>query len=97
MLGSTPSSEDLKLPRPLDADDIEEFRRIVKEECGVELDRAAAWNRANEIMALYLALLRPIPEDKAVRSETPKANAVLSLPIPSPKSKRESTQQRLPF
>lgn len=43
--------------------DIDEFKRLVREHCGVELDDLAAWNRATELVFLYRMMLRPIPED----------------------------------
>lgn len=44
-------------------DEIEEFRRIVREEIGEDLSPAEAWSRAIELIALVRMCLGPIPED----------------------------------
>ncbi len=47
--------------------DIEEFKAIVRSECGVEMTDHEAWNRVIELLNLYRALLGPIPEDPGAR------------------------------
>jgi len=43
--------------------DVEEFRRLMREECGVELTLAEGWERATKMVALFRVLIGPIPED----------------------------------
>ena len=43
--------------------DVEEFRRLMREECGVELSLVEAWDRATRLVAMFRAFLGPIPED----------------------------------
>ena len=45
--------------------DVEKFRRLMREECGVELSLVEAWTRATRLVAMFRALLGPIPEDPA--------------------------------
>jgi hypothetical protein len=56
--------------------EIREFQAIVREECGVELEAVEAWNRANELLALYRVLLGPIPEDPARFEDRSGSNVV---------------------
>lgn len=49
----------------LKQEDIDEFRRLVKEYCGIELTNEEAWSRAIELVSLYRMMLRPLPEDPA--------------------------------
>jgi hypothetical protein len=44
-------------------EDIENFRRIVREETGADLSPAEAWARAIELIALVRMCLSPLPED----------------------------------
>ena len=46
--------------------DILEFLRLLREHCGVSLSETEAWNRATELVALYLMFLGPIPEDPMI-------------------------------
>lgn len=39
--------------------DVEEFRTILREESGEDLDLAQAWTRATEVLALFRYLLLP--------------------------------------
>jgi len=43
--------------------DIDEFKTIVRKECGTDLTDHEAWNRVIELLNLYRALIGPIPED----------------------------------
>ena len=45
--------------------DVEEFRRLMREECDVELTLVEAWARATRLVAMFRALLGPIPEGPA--------------------------------
>ena len=47
----------------LTEDDVQAFRRLMLSECGVELSLAEAWTRAIKMVAMFRALLGPIPED----------------------------------
>ncbi len=47
----------------LSPDKIEEFRRLMKEECGVDLTYEEAAKRASEFINLYRMLMSPVPED----------------------------------
>ena len=47
----------------LTEDDVQAFRRLMLSECGVELSLAEAWTRAIKMIAMFRALLGPIPED----------------------------------
>lgn len=47
--------------------DVEEFRVILRTECGEDLSLADAWTRAIEVLALCRMLVGPIPDD-ALRS-----------------------------
>lgn len=62
--------------------DVREFQIIMREECGVELDDAAAWERARELANLYRMLLGPIPEDPGAPSGS---NVVPLAPLESGK------------
>ena len=48
--------------------DVQAFRRLMLEECGVELSLAEAWTRATGMIAMFRALLGPIPEDPGSRA-----------------------------
>lgn len=48
--------------------DVEEFREILRSECGEELSLSDAWSRAIEVLALCRMLLGPLPEDPAQRA-----------------------------
>jgi hypothetical protein len=43
--------------------EVEEFRVILRTECGEELSLADAWTRAIEVLAVCRMLLGPIPDD----------------------------------
>ena len=47
----------------LTEEDVQAFRRLMLDECGVELSLAEAWTRATKLVAMFRALLGPIPED----------------------------------
>ena len=47
----------------LTEEDVQAFRRLMQEECGVEISLAEAWTRATKLVAMLRALLGPIPED----------------------------------
>lgn len=44
-------------------EDVAVFRRIVREETGVDMSEAEAWNRAIELVDLFRMLIGRIPED----------------------------------
>lgn len=48
---------------PLSQEDIEDFRVLVRDECGIALTNQEAWNRASELLGLFRMLMGPIPED----------------------------------
>ena len=52
-------------------EDIQEFKRLIKETTGHELTDQEAWNRSTELVALYRMLLGCIPEDPAHHSSGP--------------------------
>lgn len=54
---------DRNQPSQLTQADVEEFRRLMREECGVELTLAEGWERATKMVALFRVLIGPIPED----------------------------------
>jgi hypothetical protein len=43
--------------------DVEEFRDILRSECGETLGLEEAWSRAIEMLALCRMLLEPLPDD----------------------------------
>jgi hypothetical protein len=45
--------------------DVEEFREILRTECGEELSLTEAWSRAIEVLALSRMLLGPLDEDQS--------------------------------
>lgn len=47
--------------------DVEEFRRLIRDECGVELLLAEARERATKLVAMFRAFVGPIPEDPTSR------------------------------
>jgi hypothetical protein len=52
--------------------DVEEFRVILREECGEDLDMAAAWRRATELLSLFHSFLkREREESRGTRFERP--------------------------
>jgi len=72
----TPDGEE-NLSRPsLTLADVREFKAIVREESGIELDDVEAWNRANDLLALYRVLLGPLPEDPALAGDPESSNVV---------------------
>ena len=46
--------------------DVEEFRRLMREECAVVLTLAEGWERATKMLAMFRVLVGPIPEDSGV-------------------------------
>lgn len=58
--------------------DVCEFQLIMRDECGIVLDDAEAWQRATELTALFRMLLGPIPEDPAFE---PGSNVVAVAPF----------------
>lgn len=72
-----PSDPEASFAFGLTLSDVEEFREILRTECGEELPLAESWSRATEILGLFRMMLGPIPED---RSAGPAASSnVLSL------------------
>ena len=57
------SLDSRKASTPLTPVDIEEFRTLIKQECGVQMSTEEAWKRVSELLELYRMLLSPIPED----------------------------------
>jgi hypothetical protein len=57
---------------------VREFQAIVREESGIEMDEVEAWNRANDLLALYRVMLGPIPEDPG-RFDHLKSSSVVPL------------------
>ena len=51
---------------PLTQEDIDEFKALMRDECGVDLSNQEAWNRATELLGLFRMLMGPIPEDSEV-------------------------------
>ena len=61
--------------------DVEAFRRLMLEECGVELTLAEAWTRATKMVAMFRALLGPLPEDSSPRGASyPQAPPLARFP-----------------
>jgi len=59
-----PSVTDLDVPTgALTAQDVDEFRTILRDTCGEEMSSEEAWKRATAVSALARMLLGPIPED----------------------------------
>jgi hypothetical protein len=54
-------------PSRLTEEDVQAFRRLMMEECGIELSLAEGWVRATKMIALFRVLLGPIPEDQGAR------------------------------
>jgi hypothetical protein len=54
----------------LSEEDVQAFRRLMLEECGVDLSLADAWTRATKMVAMFRALIGPIPEDPGLRDAT---------------------------
>lgn len=48
----------------LTRDDIQEFRSIVRDECGEDITEREAWSRATAASALAVMLVKPIAEDQ---------------------------------
>ena len=51
---------------PLTQEDIDEFKVLMRDECGVDLPNQEAWNRATELLGLFRTLMGPIPEDPEI-------------------------------
>lgn len=60
---SPPASFDSLSHSPITAEDIEDFRTLIRTECGVEMDEQEAWDRVIELVSLYRMFLGPLPED----------------------------------
>lgn len=54
-----PDANDHETPWHLTLEDVQEFKRLIKEATGDELTDQEAWNRATELVALYRMLLGP--------------------------------------
>lgn len=52
----------------LTPEDVQEFRRLVKQECGIEFSYEEAYRHARQFIDLYRMLMGPIPEDPQARS-----------------------------
>ena|SRR6267378_3057561 len=61
----------------LKPEDIEEFRQILKEETGIEVDQVTAWNRVHELIALYRVLLEGLKKE-GVESQSHKMTPIAS-------------------
>lgn len=48
----------------------EEFRRLLREGCRLELSTAEAWRLARDLISLYRTLMGPIPEDPSVQTSS---------------------------
>jgi len=79
---STPSPDSTRsVGFALTKADIDEFKAIVSQESGLEMDDKTAWNRVTELLNLYRMVLGPIPED----GEAPGVQTSSHLPSgPSP-------------
>jgi hypothetical protein len=77
---TTPGSQSIEAnSRPdfsLTQADVAEFQLIMRDECGVVLDDAKAWQRARELVNLYRMLLAPLPEDAPHLDRKPSSNVV---------------------
>ena len=51
----------------LTEEDVKAFQQLMLEECGVDLSMAEAWPRATKLVAMFRALIGPIPEDSGLR------------------------------
>lgn len=60
--GTVPAPQD-PIPPQLTPEDVQEFKRLIKETTGHDLTDEEAWDRATELIALYRMFLGPIPED----------------------------------
>lgn len=60
--------------------DIDEFKGIVRRECGVEMSDREAWSRVIELLSLYRMMLGPIPEDPEARPAGPEVQLPSHLP-----------------
>jgi hypothetical protein len=47
---------------------VEEFRALLSQACGLDLEFSQAWDRASNLIALYRMLMGPIPEDSGVQT-----------------------------
>ena len=52
--------------RHLTEADVQEFRRLVLSECGYDLEMAEAWECAGKLLAIFRAMVDPIPEMQAM-------------------------------
>lgn len=75
-------SPDHHEPLNLSQADIEEFKVLMRQECGVELENQEAWNRAIELISLYRMLIGPLPEDPEADqvAKPAQSSVVLSAP-----------------
>lgn len=72
---------DLIAASRLTEEDVQAFRRLMLEECGVDLSLAEAWPRALKLVAMFRALIGPIPEDPALRDASyPQAAPLARIP-----------------
>lgn len=62
------------------AQQAEEFRVLVRDACGIDLDPQVAWRRARQLIDLYRMLQGPIPEDPAVQT----SRHLTSTPVDTP-------------
>jgi hypothetical protein len=69
-LTNAPTSDASTSSAWLTVADVREFQELMRSECGIGLDEAAAWNRLAELVAFYRMVLGPVPEDRGA-SVTP--------------------------
>lgn len=60
--------------------DIDEFKAIMKEECGEVLSNREAWDRATDLVSLFRMLRGPIPEDPERNMRRPGVQTSSNLP-----------------
>lgn len=82
-LNNLTSMEDRLTP-----EDVEEFRRLVREETGYDMPYQEALNRAIELIALVTMLVKPYPEDQPEAKDTDKP---IPPESPAPKTPPPST------
>ncbi len=86
--------DDPMMACPLSQEDIEEFKVIMKSECGEELSDQDAWNLAMDLIGLYRMLEGPIPEDPE-RDLVPKPQEVTeAAPPTTPRIQNATKEQR---
>jgi hypothetical protein len=68
MAESTPFNQDPLPAQALTPGEVESFRLLLQEECGLDLDVDQAWRLASKLIGLYRMLMGPIPEDPGVRT-----------------------------